>query len=889
MHRGTAAARGVPAMHELVGTGIPGLDSILGGGLRPSSCTLIEGVPGSGKTTVGLRFLYHGAVAQNQPGLVITFEQLPDQMVQDAAQFGMDFADLEARGLVRIICTSPDVFLDQLSEVGGLVDRMVIDMDAQRLLIDSASHLTQISNDPRHLRSLFYGMMNGLKRAGLTTFITKELESVVHDAVPFEEYLCDNVIRLDNSLIDDFRRRRFIEVIKSRGRGQRAGRHSFEITGDGPAVYPRYEPAPRTTIEACAVGRLSTGVAGLDPLLCGGLLSGTATLVAGSAGVGKTTLGLQFVYEGAAADEPGAFVSFEESPTRLTCLAAGFGLDLVSLVGDGKLTVLHRSPTTVRFDELMMDLEAAIRERGVRRVVFDSLTDLRMAFSDAEGMREAVYHLADMLDEHGVTALLVTEVPELFGQTYVSTEHLSIIVDGIILMKYLELESEIQRAISVLKMRGTDHDKGIWRYTIDDGGIRVLSRFEGAEGVMAGAARTTTVTLSVRSFTEYDEHLNAELLQRFSQMYPNISPVSLTIPYNPDEVYNTVQAALRAESTNLSAAPLCLYWTPDIIGNFAFAPVDDLLPADERTSHIPELVEPAMRDGHLYAVPAIGLAGVLLYREDLLDAYGFQHPPATWEELIEQARTILAGEKNEALIGYQFPAYLYEGLSTSFLTNLWSDGGDVLAEGRCALDSEAAREALQFMHDLIHVHKITPLNVTTAAHGLEPQEEFIQGRTIFLTMLPSVIQETNRPDSPLHAKVGIAPPPRGSSGERSHSFLGGWHYAIPRNARAPVAAAEFIRFMTSYEIQKERALRGGPAPTFEALYSDPDVLAFNPHYPLLRQILRDSKRRHEIPGYLRISQLIQHHIHPVLLGRKGVDESLQKLCERVDAIMQDAQ
>ncbi len=200
-------------MHELVPTGVPGLDDILSGGLRRGSCTLVEGVPGTGKTTVGLQYLHQGAEHDGEPGLAITFEQFPDQMVQDAAQFGMDFDELERLGMVRLVCTSPDVFLHQLSEVGGLVDRMVLEMKAKRLVIDSASHLAQISDDPRELRSLFYGMVSGLKRAGLTTIITKELESTVPDRVPFEEYLCDTVIRLDNQLIGDFRRQRFGEVI----------------------------------------------------------------------------------------------------------------------------------------------------------------------------------------------------------------------------------------------------------------------------------------------------------------------------------------------------------------------------------------------------------------------------------------------------------------------------------------------------------------------------------------------------------------------------------------------------------------------------------------------------------------------------------------------------
>ncbi len=874
-------------MVDVVSTGIPGLDEILGGGLRQGSVTLLEGIPGTGKTTVGLGFLYHGATACDEPGIAITFEQFPEQMIADAAQFGWDFADLEAGGMVRIMCTSPDVFLDQLSEVGGVVDRILREMDARRVLIDSASHLQQITPDPNQHRALFYSMINGLKRAGLTTIVTKEFESTEATQIPFEEYLCDSVVRLDNRMVGNFRRRRFIEVIKSRGMAHRSGRHGFELSDSGPRVYPRYDPAPRPLAEACPIDKLSTGVAGLDRMLAGGLLAGSATLVAGSAGVGKTTLGLQFICEGARAGEPGVYVTFEESPTKLSCQAAGFGLDLQAHRDNGTISVVHNFPVSVHFEKLLTQISDEVDRIGARRLVFDSLTDLDMAFGGDDGLREAMYELVSMLDSRGVTSIIVTEVPELFGQTHVSGKHLSIIVDGIILMKYLELESEIQRALSVLKMRGSGHDTGIWRYVIHSRGIDVLSRFEGAEGLMAGAARTTTVALSVRSFSEFDESLNAELLQRFSQVHPNVSPVSLNLPYNPDEALETVRTALRAESTQLSVAPLCLYWTPDVVRSGRLRELDDLLPDEEIDQHIPEIVEPGMDGDTLYAIPAIAVCGALLFRRDLLDKHGFQAPPATWDELIEQSLKVMRDEGCDDLIGLQFPGYMYEGLSTSFLTGLWSNGGAVVAEdGSCGLGGASAQETVQTMHDVIHEHRITPLSVTTYNGGLEPQADFIEGRTLFLYMLPSVLQETNRPESPLQGKVGVAPPPRGPHGDRGYSFLGGWHFGIPVNAKAPVAAGEFIRFMASAEVQKERAMRGGPLPTIGSLYRDPDVLAFNPHYPVLYELLRSARKRHEIPRYLKVSRTIQRRLHPVLTGDAAPAEALDALYEDVGRLIE---
>lgn len=873
-------------MAEWLRTGIEGLDDILGGGLRKGSCTLLEGIPGTGKTTVGLGFLYTGAKEACQPGIAITFEQFPEQMMEDAAQFGWDLQEMEQDGLMRVMCTSPDVFLDQLSEVGGVVDRLVREMDAQRILIDSASHLTQVSDDPRELRSLFYSMINGLKRAGLTTMVTKELESTEIAEIPFEEYLCDTVIRLDNRMVSDFRRRRFIEVVKSRGRAHRSGRHGFELTEEGPVVFPRYEPKPRKASVSCPSARLSTGVSGLDQMLHGGLPAGSATLVAGSAGVGKTTLGLQFVAEGASQGEPGVYVTFEETQAKLICQAAAFGADFSRMQQEDLLTIMHRFPTAVRFEELLIEIRREIERLGARRLVFDGLTDLDMAFDTQNAVREAVHELVSMLDEYGVTSLVVTEVPELFGQTCLSSEHLSIIVDGIILMKYLELESEIQRAVSVLKMRGSGHDPGIWRYSIGDRGIDVIGRFEGAEGLMAGAARTTTIALSVRSFNEFDEHLNAELLERFSQIHPNIKPVSLNLPYNPDEALNTVQTALRAESTHLSVAPLCLYWTPEIVRSGGLREVDDLLPVAERSRHLPEVVEPAAIDSTLYAVPAIALCGTLLYRRDLLEKHGFEAPPATWDELIEQAAKIVADEDQE-LIGFQWPGYLYEGLTTSFLTNLWSNGGQVVDdEGHCRLDSDSAHEAVEFMRSLIHEHGLTPEHVTTYSRGLEPQDDFVEGRTVFLYMLPSVLQEINRPECPLQGRVGVAGPPHGPRGERGYSFLGGWHFGIPVNARAPGAAREFIRFMASSEVQKERAIRGGPLPTIKSLYRDPEVLAFNPHYPTIYELIRSGRKRHEIPNYLEVSRRIQRHLHPVLKGETSSREALDRLHAEVRELVE---
>ena len=873
-------------MPTAVSTGITGLDEVLSGGFQPGSCNLVEGVPGTGKTTVGIQFIWAGAQA-GEPGIIITFEEFPERIQRDALNLGWDLAQLEADNKLRIMCTSPQVFLDQLQDVDGIVEATITEIGAKRLLMDSVSHLSQIDVGPSELRALVYSMMNGLRRAGLTSVIATELQTTEADEVPFEEYLADCVVRLRYDMEGDGRRRRYVEVLKSRGVPHIPGKHMFELTDEGPKVYPGHRPSPRDKLVwEQGLCRTPTGVPGLDEMLGGGLICGFSCLVAGSAGVGKTTLGLQFACHGASLGERGIYVSFEESPQKLGELARGYGLPLQQHQQDGLLEVTYESPLNVRSEKFVHDLTAKVQQMSAKRVVIDSLTDLTMSRGGQGPLRDTVYSVVDALEEQGVTSVLITEVPEVFGQTHITGEHISIIVDGIILLKYVEMESQIRRAVSVLKMRGSDHDKGIRQFDISSVGMTVQSRFEGTEGLMAGSARATTIELAVRSFSEFDEKLNEELLERFAQLHPRVKPAPLNIPYNPDEARDVVMRAMHASQTGLSVIPLCMYWMPEAIEPDRLSPLNDVLPPARWRDHIEGLVEPAVVDEQLYGVPAIALCGVLLYRRDLLEESGFSSPPRTWEELIHQANAVCQANRREELIGFEFPAYIYEGLSSTFLVNLWSNGGGVVDdEGQMALDSENALQALTHMRDLIHTHKIAPPDLTSPSQGIEPQKNFLEGRTVFLWMLPNVLQGALRVDSPVRDRVGIAPPPIGPLGTEGHSFLGGWHYAIPTGAAAPSAARDFIRFITGYDIQKERALRGGPLPTLKALYDDQEILAFNPHYSELKDILAKAKSREKIPNYAKITKAIQRHVYPVVQGRADPAEALEALCLHVAELM----
>lgn len=165
-----------------VKTNIQGFDEMLGGGFLPKTANLIEGAPGTGKTTLGMQFIYNGIIKYKEPGLIITFEEFPQQYYQDAAEFGWDFAQLEKDGLLKIIMTSPEVTQQDLENVGGIIESQIAEMGVRRILVDSITHLDRLTQSPTELRRIEYGFINALKREGITSLLTKESPALLGEA-----------------------------------------------------------------------------------------------------------------------------------------------------------------------------------------------------------------------------------------------------------------------------------------------------------------------------------------------------------------------------------------------------------------------------------------------------------------------------------------------------------------------------------------------------------------------------------------------------------------------------------------------------------------------------------------------------------------------------------
>jgi len=238
--------------------------------------------------------------------------------------------------------------------------------------------------------------------------------------------------------------------------------------------------------------RVKTGIPGLDEMLKGGFLPETANLVEGAPGTGKSTLGMQFVYHGIVAyDEPGIILTFEEFPQQYYHDAASFGWDFRQLEREGKLRVVMTSPEVSKADleQVGGRIEGLVQEIGARRILVDSLSHFERMTADPAKLRSTIFSFINALKREGLTAVLTRESAALLGESESADEEMAFLVDAYVLLRYVEMESAVRKALLVLKMRGSDHDKGIRQFEITSRGLEVRSPFEGREGIMSGSPR----------------------------------------------------------------------------------------------------------------------------------------------------------------------------------------------------------------------------------------------------------------------------------------------------------------------------------------------------------------------------------------------------------------
>jgi len=469
---------------DRVSFGIEGLDSLLSGGLPDGSMTVVCGRPGTGKTLLASRFLYEGAT-RGEPGLYVSFAETKDQFMINMERFGLRFGELISQGVFSFI----DLTTIAHEGVPDALDMIVEQATAgkvKRLVIDSFTALAQAFDKLIDSRITLHVVLGRLTQdLGCTTIVLTEMpfgEDKI--GLGIEEFVADGIIIMDFAT-QKGNPKRTISIRKMRGTEISLRPSSYEITKGGIVVFPAVAPPPRESIGG---GRVPAGVPGFDELVEGGLMERSVTGIVGTAGTGKTTFGMQFVYSGAKDfGDNGLFVSFSESSDQIRLVASRLGM---SRFGDleelAKLKIMTITAETNTPEGVILHLQTLLEEVNPKRVVFDDVTALE-AITDGDEFYRLLNTMAKLAQKGGATVVLSITTNEIVG-TSITGRSVSTVMDGIVMLRYVEVEGVMERTMVVLKMRGTKHDLSIRRFVIDEGGIVIESAFRGYTGLISGVA-----------------------------------------------------------------------------------------------------------------------------------------------------------------------------------------------------------------------------------------------------------------------------------------------------------------------------------------------------------------------------------------------------------------
>jgi circadian clock protein KaiC len=479
-------------------TGIAGLDALLLGGIPRTNLILVEGTTGSGKTLLGVEFIYRGIVEFNEPGIIVVFEVSPDKLIRDAAALGWDLVTLQAQKKLQIVFTSPQVLDQELRSADSLLLETAADIGAQRIFIDGIGLLRQAANTgppqaaagTSPYREVLQQLIEGLSREHLTAMISHETGLYPESQLTLEaaEYLVDTVIRLRRTL-HNRRVLRSIEIVKSRGQDYAPGEHTLQIQdGKGLEVFRRVQsPLTVTLQQPTSTARRSViGVEALDTLLGGGIFDGSTTMVVGLSGVGKTVLGTQILREGALKqNKRGLLISLDEHPAQIVRNAETLGLDLQSQIDEGTIHVMFDSPQELNIDAHFAKIVRTIEQYDIQRMVIDGMTSYSTALVDQAVYRDFFHALVAYSKNRLMTTFFNYENPEFLGlSSFMPDFPVSSIVDNIILLSLVEISSSLRRCLTVVKARGSKHEFDSREYVIGQGGITLLPSEENASKML---------------------------------------------------------------------------------------------------------------------------------------------------------------------------------------------------------------------------------------------------------------------------------------------------------------------------------------------------------------------------------------------------------------------
>ncbi|KEQ52139.1 ATPase domain-containing protein [Sphingobium chlorophenolicum] len=475
---------------QIISTGNSGLDTILKGGLPANHLYLLEGAPGSGKTTLALQFLREG-IARGEAVLYITLSETSEELRVVAASHGwtldgFDIFELESvenvfgEGREQSIIHPWEM---ELGETIRLIQQEVDRVKPSRVVFDSLSEMRLLAQDPLRYRRQVLALKQFFSGRDSTVILIDDMTGTTNARDAHLHSLCHGVITLERLTLEFGAARRRMQVQKLRGIDFIAGFHDLNIRKGGVDIFPRLIAADHHA--EFSEGAVTSGVGALDDLLGGGPLRGSSILITGPAGTGKTTIALQYLHAACERGEPCTIFEFDERIGTLLTRAKAFGLDVAHQIDQGRLVIQQIDPAEISPGEFAARVRHEVESRGVRMIAIDSLNGYMAAMPQEQQLLLQMHELLSYLSQQGVVTFLLNPQQGLVG-SMATNLNISYIADSVILLRFFEAGGRIRKAISVIKNRSGMHEDRIREFRIDSRGVRVGEPLEAFRGVLTG-------------------------------------------------------------------------------------------------------------------------------------------------------------------------------------------------------------------------------------------------------------------------------------------------------------------------------------------------------------------------------------------------------------------